>query len=66
MVFENKLKLMYEENDDVIDVRLDAIESVAKVLHEQVEKLHSSESLDQYDIYEHALKTVTSFPSNKS
>ncbi|MDZ4874969.1 MAG: hypothetical protein CLLPBCKN_004365 [Chroococcidiopsis cubana SAG 39.79] len=66
LVFENKLKLIYEENDDVVNLTLNTIESFVKALHQKLEKLPESEKPAQYDIYEHALKAVTSFPGDRS
>lgn len=65
MVFENKLKLMYEENDDVINLTLNTLDSLVKTLHKKLENLPKSKQPDQYDIYDHALKVVTSIPNKK-
>jgi transcriptional regulator with XRE-family HTH domain len=65
MVFENKLKLIYEENDDVINLTLNTLDSLVEILHKKLEKSPESKQLAQYDIYEYALKAVTSIPQQK-
>jgi transcriptional regulator with XRE-family HTH domain len=65
MVFENKLKQMYENNDDVVHLSLDTIDSYIKTLQKKFENLPKEQQPDQYDIYDHALKVVSSIPNRK-
>lgn len=65
MVFENKLKLIYDQEDDVVNLALDAIDSLVKAFHRKLEDSPGREKPANYDVYEHAMKAVTSFPETK-
>lgn len=64
IVIENKIKLMYEQNDDV-DSTLHAVDSFVKILYKRLEDSPAREKPDYYDIYDHALRSVTNFPDKK-
>lgn len=63
LVFEHKLKLMYENNDDIINLSLNTLNSCVEILQKNLENIPKSEQPDQYDIYDHALKFVSNIPS---
>ncbi len=62
MVCENKLRQIYENNDDSVKSTLEAIDSLVKILYERLEMLPEKEKLKEYDIYQHALKSITKIP----
>ena len=62
MVCENKLRQIYENNDDSVNSTLEAIDSFVKILYERLEMLPEKEKLKEYDIYQHALKSITKIP----
>jgi transcriptional regulator with XRE-family HTH domain len=62
MICENKLRQMYEDNDDSVNLTLEAIDSFVKIIYKRIETLPEKENLNEYDIYQHALKSVTKLP----
>lgn len=62
MICENKLRQMYEDNDDSVNLTLEAIDSFVKIIYKRIETLPEKENLNEYDIYQHALKSVTRLP----
>ena len=63
LICENKLRQMYENNDDSVNATLEAIDSLVKILYERLEMLPEKEKPKEYDIYQHALKSITKLPS---
>ena len=62
LICENKLRQIYENNDDSVDSTLEAIDSFVKILYKRLEKLSDKEKPNEYDIYQHALKSITRLP----
>ena len=62
LICENKLRQMYEDNDDSVNSTLEAIDSFVKILYERLEMLPKKEKPKEYDIYQHALKSITRLP----
>lgn len=62
MICENKLRQIYEDNDDSVDSTLEAIDSFVKIIYKQIESVPEIKNLNEYDIYQHALKSVTKLP----
>lgn len=65
LVFENKLRMMYENNDDEIKLSLDTFKSCVEILQENIKNTPETERPAQYDLYDHALKFVSNIPSKK-
>ena len=62
MICENKIQQMYEDNDDSVNSTLEAVDSLVKILHKRIESVPGQKKLSEYDIYQHALKSVTKLP----
>lgn len=62
MICENKLRQIYEDNDDSVNSTLEAIDSFVKIIYKQIESVPEIENMNEYDIYQHALKSVTKLP----
>ena len=62
LICENKLRQIYENNDDSVDSTLEAIDSFVKILYERLERLPEEKKPNEYDIYHHALKSITRLP----
>lgn len=62
MICENKLRQIYENNDDDVNSTLDAIDSFVKIIYKRTETLQKKEDINKYDIYQHALKSITRLP----
>lgn len=61
MVCENKLKLMYEEAE-VVELTLSTLDSFVQTLHRRLGDVPEEKKPAHYELYEHALKAVTSLP----
>ena len=61
LICENKLRQIYENNDDSVDSTLEEIDSFVKILYERFERLPEEKKPNEYDIYHHALKSITKF-----
>lgn len=59
LICENKLRQIYENNDDSVNSTLEEIDSFVKILYKRLERLPEKEKLKEYDIYQHALKSIT-------
>jgi transcriptional regulator with XRE-family HTH domain len=64
MICENKIRQMYEDEDDEDDVTttLEAIDSFVKIIYKRIESQSKKEKFNEYDIYQHALRSVTRLP----
>ena len=62
LICENKLRQIYENNDDSVESTLEAIDSFVKILYKRLERLPEEKKLNEYDIYHHALKSITRLP----
>ncbi len=62
LICENKLRQIYEDNDDSVNATLEAIDSFVKILYERLERLPEEKKPNEYDIYHHALKSITRLP----
>ena len=62
MICENRLRQMYENNDESVSSTLEAIDSLVGMLYKQYRILPEPREAQEYDIYQHALKTLTRLP----
>jgi transcriptional regulator with XRE-family HTH domain len=62
MICENKLRQMYEDDDESVNSTLEAIDSLVEMLHEQYKTLSEQREPQEYDIYQHAFKSLTRLP----
>lgn len=62
MICENKIRQMYEDDEDDVSSTLEAIDSFVKIIYKRIETLPEKKDLNEYDIYQHALKSVTRLP----
>ena len=61
MICANKLRQMYGDNDDEINATLEVIDSFVKILDKRLERVPEKKP-NEYDLYHHAMKSVTRFP----
>lgn len=59
MICENKIRQMYEDDEDDVNSTLEAIDSFVKIIYKRIHTLPENKNLNEYDIYQHALKSVT-------
>jgi transcriptional regulator with XRE-family HTH domain len=62
MICENKIRQMYEDDEDDINSTLEAIDSFVRIIQKRNEVLQKKQDLNEYDIYQYALKSVTRIP----
>lgn len=62
MICENRLRQIYEDNSELVNSTLEAIDSLVEMLYKQYRILPEPREVQEYDIYQHALKTLTRLP----